>query len=142
MAYAPDTQQGATFVVATVTLDIGLQEIPSVNETFPTIDSTDLSTTGQRTYIAGDLSDVDEFEVMGYHDGSTALPVKGTSYTVTITAPLASGDATAEDWEGTAICTGISTPSFTGGANALQEIRMRFKPDGQTAWARTLAVAS
>ena len=144
MAFVPDTQQGATIAFTGITIGVAAQEIPEITSAIPVIDITNLASITQRPYIVGDLSDVAEFTVVFQNDGDGVKPVLGSSYVTTITAPTASGDATAEYWAGTCIVTGISTPSFSAGANDLQRISVTIKPSGVgvsggTLWARTLA---
>jgi hypothetical protein len=144
MAFVPDTQQGATIAFAGLSIDIAAQEIPETTRSIPVIDITNLGTVTQRPYIVGDLSDVDEFTVVFQNDGTSTLPTLGAEYVTTITAPLASGDATAEKWTGSCIVTGLSSPSFSAGANDLQRMNVTIKPSGigtgsGTLWSRTAA---
>jgi hypothetical protein len=144
MAFVPDTQQGATIAFTGLSIDIAAQEIPEVTPQIPVIDITNLGSVTQRPFIVGDLYDVAEFTVVFQNDGTSALPVLGTTYVTTITAPLMAGDSTAEKWAGSAIVTGISSPSFSAGANDLQRISVTVKPSGLgarggTLWARTIA---
>jgi len=144
MSFVPDTQQGATIAFTGLSIGVAAQEIPEITPSVPVIDIVNLGTVTQRPYIVGDLFDVDEFTVVFQNDGSATLPARGSTYVVTITAPLASGDATAEKWAGSAIVTGISSPAFSAGANDLQRISVTIKPSGLgvsggTVWARTPA---
>jgi hypothetical protein len=144
MAFVPDTQQGATIAFTDLSIDIAAQEIPEVTRAIPVIDITNLGSVTQRPYIVGDLMDVDEFTVVFQNDGSSVLPTLGTTYLTTITSPLAAGDATAEKCAGSAIVTGISSPSFSAGANDLQRISVTLKTSGigvgtGTLWTRTAA---
>jgi len=144
MAFAPDTQQGATIAFTALSIDIAAEQIPETSEKIPTIDVVNLATVTQRPYIVGDLKDVDEFTVVFQNDGTSTKPTLGTTYTTTITAPLMSGDSTAEYWAGSCIVTGVSSPSFAAGANDLQRINVTLKPSGigtgsGTLWARTAA---
>ena len=103
-----------------------------------------LGTVGQRTFIPGDLADVPEFTVNYQHDGKSVMPTIGQPYHVIITSPLKSGDSSPEIQAGSAICTSVGSPQFKGGANALQMVNVKFKPDGGasyfgTQWTRTAA---
>ena len=144
MAFVPDTQQGATIAFTGLSIDIAAQEIPETTQAIPVIDITNLGSVTQRPYIVGDLADVDEFTVVFQNDGTSVKPALGTTYTTTITAPLMAGDATAEKWAGSCIVTGISSPSFSAGANDLQRVSVTIKPSGVgvgtgTLWSRTAA---
>lgn len=144
MSFVPDTQQGATIAFSGVTLGVEPEEIGSAVDENTPIAIPHLGTTGQVPYIPGDLNDVQPFTVRFQNDGNGARPARGTVYTVTITAPLMSGDATAESWAGTAIVQSVSTPAFTANANALQTFDVTVKPDGGgtgtgSAWARSAA---
>jgi hypothetical protein len=121
-----------------------VDNIPEVTPKMHTVDSTNLGTTGQRKFIPGDLSDVGEFTVAFQHDGKSVMPTVGQPYLVTITSPLKYNDSSPESHAGTAICTGVGSPTFKSGANALQMVNVSFKPDGGecyfgSAWARTAA---
>lgn len=145
MAFKPDTQQGATFtIVGLGTFIDAVDNIPEVSDKIPVVDSTNLGTTGQRTYIPGDLSDPGEFTVSFQHDGLSVMPTVGQPYSIIITSPMKSGDSIAEKHAGTAICTAVNSPTFKSGANALQMANVSWKPDGGacyfgSAWARTKA---
>ena len=144
MAFVPDTQQGATIAFTDLSIDIAAQEIPETTQAIPVIDITNLGSVTQRPYIVGDLADVDEFTVVFQNDGTSVKPTLGAPYTTTITAPLMAGDATAEKWAGSVIVTGISSPSFSAGANDLQRVSVTLKPSGigvgtGTLWSRTAA---
>lgn len=144
MTFVPDTQQGATIAFGGLTVGLAAQEIPEVTQSIPTIDITHLGSVTQRPYIVGDLSDVDEFTISYQNDGTGVKPVLGTTYVTTITAPLMLGDTSAEYWAGSCIVTGISSPSFSAGANDLQRVNVTVKPSGVgtgagTLWSRTAA---
>jgi hypothetical protein len=144
MAFVPDTQQGATIAFTGLSIDIAAQEIPETTQTIPVIDITNLASVTQRPYIVGDLYDVAEFTVVFQNDGTSAKPTLGSPYVVTITAPLASTDSVAEKWAGSCIVTGLSSPAFSAGANALQTVSVTIKPSGLgtsggTLWSRTVA---
>jgi hypothetical protein len=144
MAFVPDTQQGATIAFTGLSIDIAAQEIPETTQQIPTIDITNLASVTQRPYIVGDLLDVPEFTVVFQNDGTSTKPTLGSTYTTTITAPLASGDSVAEKWAGSCIVTGISSPAFSAGANALQTVSVTVKPSGigtgaGSLWVRTVA---
>ena len=144
MTFAPDTQQGATFAITGLAaFEDAATSIPRTSTPIPVIDATHLGTTGMRTKIAGDLKDPQQFTVTFQHDGSGTMPTIGTVYTITITAPLASGDGTAENWAGTAICTDVRGPDFSSDTEALQTTEIDWQPDGGfgsgSAWAHTAA---
>ena len=144
MAFVPDTQQGATIAFTGLSIDIAAQEIPETTQAIPVIDITNLASITQRPYIVGDLLDVAEFTVVFQNDGTSVKPVLGSTYVTTITAPLMSGDSVAEKWAGSCIVTGISSPSFSAGANDLQRVSVTVKPSGigtgaGTLWTRTVA---
>ena len=144
MAFVPDTQQGATIAFTGLSIDIAAQEIPETNRTIPVIDITNLASVTQRPYIVGDLSDADEFTVVFQNDGSSVLPTLGSTYVVTISAPLAALDSITEKWAGSCIVTGLTSPAFSAGANDLQRVSVTVKPSGigtgaGTLWARTVA---
>ena len=143
MTFVPDTQQGASIVFAGLSVNIAAQSIPEVLQTVPVIETPHLGTTGQVPRIVGDLTDAEEFTVQFQNQGSSLKPVLGTVYTVTITAPLASGDGTAEKWVGDCIVTAIGSPSFEANSNELQMINVRLQPNGGAnggeVWTRTAA---
>lgn len=144
MAFVPDTQQGATIAFTGLAIDIAAQEIPEVTEQIPVIDITNLASVTQRPFIVGDLKDVPEFTVVYQNDGTSVKPTLGSTYVTTITAPLMAGDASAEYWAGSCIVTGLSSPSFSAGANDLQRVSVTVKPAGigtgsGTLWTRAAA---
>jgi hypothetical protein len=144
-AFTPDTQQGATVGFSGLSsFLLAAQSIPSTEVPLPTIDATNLGTSGQRVRIAGDLADPKEFTLKFQNDGQSALPVRGTVYTVTITAPVPADGTVGEKWAGSCIVTDIKSPPFEAGANALQMTEIVLQPDGGfsyggSAWTRTAA---
>lgn len=144
MAFVPDTQQGATAAYTGLTMDIVVDDIPAITRKFPTIAIPHLGSVTQVPYIAGDLCDVDPFDLRFQNDGSSTKPTDGSTYVLTITAPLAAGDSSAEYWAGSVIVTGVSSPAFAANANDLQRIIVGNKPSGVgtgsgTLWSRTPA---
>ena len=143
MAFAPDTEQGATFALTGLAMDIAASEIPAITRSIQTVPVPHLGTTGQVPYISGDLTDTDEFTVTCLHDGSSLLPTLGTIYTCTITGPIASGEGAGEIQAGSVICTKVASSKYTANSNTAQSSQLSFKPNGgansTTAWTRTAA---
>jgi len=143
MAFAPDTEQGATFALTGLAMDIAASEIPAITRSIQTIPVPHLGTTAQVPYISGDLIDTDEFTVTFLNDGSSVLPVLGTVYTCTITGPIMAGDGAGEIQAGSVICTKIAGSKYTANSNTAQACALSFKPNGgansTTAWSRTPA---
>jgi len=144
MAFAPDTVQGASFVITGLATFLDTTtDLPSVASPLPVVKTTHLGTTGQETMMAGDLEAPAQFTVTHQHDGSSVLPVKGTVYTVTITMPIVSGDSVGEKWAGTAICQDTPSVAANSDSSALQMQTTVWQPDGGhgsgSAWTHTVA---
>ena len=144
MAFLADTVQGATFAITGLATFLDTTtNIPRTSTPMPMIDATHLGTTGQRIRVKGDLTDPQQFTITHQHDGLSVIPVIGTTYTVTITAPLKAGDSVAEKWAGTAVCTDVRGSEFQSDTPALQTAETDWQPDGGynggSAWTRTIA---
>lgn len=62
---------------------------------------------GNMTFIPGDLSDPGEITFEIHFNPEDEPPIDQPEETITITWPLAAGDATPADWEGTGFNTGF-----------------------------------
>lgn len=66
------------------------------------------STNGTRTYIPSDLEDWGEVQIEGLLDHNTTPPIVSAAESFTLTFPLATGEAVAATWAGSAFMTSFS----------------------------------
>ena len=142
--FQPSLQQGATVSFSGLcTFVDAMVNIPRTSVPVPTVDVTNLGTTGQRKRISGEVADPKPFTVQAQHCGETGLPAVGGVYLVTITAPLGPGQTAAESWAGSCIVTDVRSPEFKSDSPALQTIEIELQPNGGaqggSQWARTAA---
>ncbi len=72
------------------------------------VETTHLSTTGNRTHMPGDLVERGELTLSVHHDPSLTPPIAAAAETITITWPIPSGLTNAATWVFSAFCTGYS----------------------------------
>ena len=137
-----DTQQGATITFGTGGT-FNVVSIGRVGQEIPSIDTTHLGTTGQRTMMPGDLETLQAIQVTVQNDPTLADPTLGSVDTQTITGPLPPGGATSEIYAGTGFVTKVEASDFNAGAEALQTKVFTLQYDGGdnsgTALTRTAA---
>ena len=127
---AKDTGLGTTLTASPGGWTGDVERFTLHNETIPVVDESHLGTTGYREFRAGDLADAGEVVIRVHFEGDTALPALGTTGTLTITDPLAPGEATAASITGTAIVTGVNRN--TREIDVLKTAEMTLKWDGKT----------
>jgi hypothetical protein len=127
-----DTGQGATLTLAT-TGSIGVIRSLTLPEiTIDTLDDSDLSTTGFKTYIKTDLAEPGTLQAEILWDATTNdLPTLGTAETVTVTFPIhTSGNTTNATFAGTGFISSIKMPDMQMGE--LQVATLTVQLDGKT----------
>ncbi len=134
---AVDTGLGATLTLGT-TGSVGVIRSLTLPElTLNDIDTSHLGTTGQRTYIGGDLVEGGEIVAEVLFDTLVnALESFGVSETVTITFPISvNGNTTNATLAGTGYIKGQKFPDMQ--IDELQVYNLTIKVDGQTDFAWT-----
>jgi hypothetical protein len=129
-----DTGHGATVTFGTTSWSGKLVGIPTnLSLTRPPVDITYLGTSGEREYMAGDVSELGQVTLDVAFESATGLPALGTTpETITITWPLApgGGGVTAANLAGTGIITGVVYPAMQ--TNTMQQGQITFQYDGNT----------
>ena len=129
----PDTGHGASVTFGTTSWSGKLIAIPTnLQRTRPRVDTTHLGTSGTRTYMPGDLDDLNEITLDVLFEGSVGLPATGTAAeTITITFPLPGGGAaTAPNIAGTGFITSTTFPPLQTGT--IQQGQITFTFNGGT----------
>jgi hypothetical protein len=129
-----DTGHGATVTFGTTAWSGKLVSIPTnFSLTRPPVDITHLGTSGEREYMAGDVSELGPVTLDVAFESATGLPSPTTTpETITITWPLApgGGGVTAANISGTGVISGIAYPSMQ--TNTMQQGQITFQYDGNT----------
>lgn len=127
-----DTGHGGTlaFSAGIDAYAVPFRKIGAVEQELDKVESSDLSNSECKSYLPGDVSEPGEFEVEFAFD--TAKPLADMSVgTITITLPLATGQATAGSLAGTGfIKKRTALPEFV--TNGLQIGKLTVKFDGKT----------
>ena len=129
-----DTGAGATLALTT-TGSIGTIKSIKMNEiTIDDLETSDLSSTSWKTFIATDLADPGELTADIYFDGDASVPSLGVSETVTLTLPKVVATNTAATYAGTGYVKSYKLPDFDIGELQMATITVKF--DGLTppAW--------
>lgn len=131
-----DTGNGATFTRSGFTVDI--VAIVVGEQRIDLLDKSLLSSTGFMKKVAADLADAGTFTVEYLYDGTDAnVTLGGAAVSSVITWPLATGESTAANLTGTAICVAKKFPDFRN--NELQAASAEFAWDGATGPTLTVA---
>ena len=116
MADSIDTGTGTTITFGTSDYAVKITEIGFDGIEKPTLDSTNLETTGSRTKVLGDLTDSGTLSASIFFDPSVN-PIGthfGSSQTITVTFPIQdSGNSTGSKLAGTGAITSLSFSSST-----------------------------
>lgn len=124
-----DTGHGASITFGTSALAYAWRKIGALEQEGESVEDTDLAASGFKTFLPGDIVEPGEFEVEYCFNPKLALPPLGTVETITITAPVASGQSSAADIEGTGfIRKRTAFPELT--TNGLQVGKMTIAFDG------------
>ena len=135
---AKDTGHGASITFGTSALAFPWRKIGAVEQDGEKVEDTDLSNTTYKSYLPGDVVEPGEFEIEYCFDAEEDLPPVLTPETITITAPVGSGQSVAADLEGTGfIRSRTAFPEFA--TNGLQLGKMTVCFDGKTGPALTPA---
>lgn len=113
---ALSTGHGATITFATSAYSAAIRMIGGATEERPSIDTSDLSTTGHRTFIPGDLATPGSFDIEILVDPEDDPPwpdITDAAETVTITYPVTVTGQTAANESGSAFITSVTRPSLT-----------------------------
>ena len=105
------------------------RKIGAVEQAIEKVEKTTLANTITKGYIPGDTVEPGEFECEYGFDATLDQPVVMTSGTITITAPIGTGQASAANLAGTGfIMSRTATPEFA--TNGLQIGRLKIKFTG------------
>ncbi len=75
---------GSTVTFGTSNFDMKITSFDGPHQTRASIDTTDLSTTGDRTKIPHVLVDNETFSIEGHHDGTKSPPISGVIEAITL----------------------------------------------------------
>lgn len=127
-----DTGQGATLTLATTGSVGTIRSLTLPDITIDTLEDSDLSTTGFKTYVKTDLAEPGTIQAEILWDAtSNSLPTLGTPETVTVTFPIhTSSNTTNATFAGTGFISGIKMPDMQIGE--LQVATLTIQLDGKT----------
>lgn len=125
-----DTGHGATMTFGTSSLSYNWTSIDMGETTLPDVDTVHLGTTGNRTYLPGDLTDDGEVTIPFQFDAEAALPTLGSVETVTVTFPQEAGQTAPATYAGTAYIKRVRKPNLQ--TDTLQDGEITIRWDGQT----------
>lgn len=98
---AIDSPIGISIAFGTSTYTAQLTGLQTPQFTRKVLNTTTLSTTGQRTSIPGKLIDTEPFDISVYFDPDDIPPISAAAETITITFPVPSGGSTGATLAGT-----------------------------------------
>lgn len=122
-----DVATGLTIVFGTTGFAARIVSVDGPGASRPSIDTTHMATSANRTFMPGDLVDQGEVTITVHHDPSLTRPIATAAETVTITHPIPAGLTVAATWAFSAFCTGYS-PSFA--IDELMQAQLTLKISG------------
>lgn len=125
-----DTGNGASITFGTSGFTGCFTELDPSEQTRDALEDSCLATTGQKTYIPGDLVEPGELRAKFLFAADDDLPAFGAPETITVTYPLPSGASTPGTLAGSGFLVGRKPAMVRNGA--LMECEIRIKWDGKT----------
>ena len=127
----PDTGHGTTLGFGTTSWTGKIKKISGYAKKIAKVETSYLATTGDKTFIPGDLADWDDVTATVLFETKTGLPALGaTDETITITYPIPTGGTTGGIVAGTGFITAVKYPEAATGA--LMEGEITFCWSGNT----------
>lgn len=112
----PDTGHGTTLGFGTTSWTGKIQQIGGFDKQKQKVETTYLATTGDRTYIPGDLNEWSEVTATVLFECVTGLPALGTAdETITLTYPVPPGGSTGGILAGSGFITKVGYPEAVTG---------------------------
>jgi hypothetical protein len=125
-----DTGHGSTATFSSTALSFNWTNIDLGTVELPEIETSYLGTTGEMTFMPGDLINGGEVTLPCQFDNEAALPALGTVETLTVTFPAGAGQTTPANLAGTGFIKSVKRPNLQTGQ--LQDGQIVFKFDGLT----------
>jgi len=128
-----DTGNGATiaFAGAAALDDLKFRSIEQNEQSLGVIDCSDLSTTGERSLIAEDLTDPIEVDLEWIWDTFQTPPVLGEDLgLVTITYPTRTGETTPATYAGNAFVKAVKHPMLANNELQVGTMKIQFRGGG------------
>lgn len=118
---AVKSEHGGSITFGTQGGSYKIQSIAGHSESRESIDTTNLATTTNATYIPADLVTTEPFDVVIQFENTVGLPNITTAETITVTAPLATGESVAATVAASGFLTGRTFPSQVAGSTELRQ---------------------
>lgn len=125
-----DTGHGATMTFGTSSISVNFTSIDMGETTRPDVETTYLGTTGNRTFIPGDLDDDGEITLPFQWDAEASLISTGTVETITVTFPQEAGQTAPATYAGTGYIKRVRKPNLQ--TDTLQDGELTIRWDGGT----------
>lgn len=133
-----DTQQGFTLTLSVDSATLKLTNAGPIRKVLTPIRTTNLATTGDHEWLAGELADYPPIPIVYQNSPGVANPTNVVQ-TGTFTMPLAPGGAVAESVTGTGFITEQDIlPGVSSESEGLQMKSFMWKWDGLTGPTRTI----
>ena len=127
----PDTGHGTTLGFGTTSWSGKIRKISGYSKKVGKVETSYLATTGDKTFMPGDLADWDDVTATVLFETKIGLPATGTAdETITITYPVPTGGTTGGIVAGTGFITEVGYPEAMTGT--LMEGTIKFCWSGNT----------
>lgn len=134
-ATTPDTGHGTTLAFATTSWTGKIKKVGGFSKKIGKVETSYLGTTGDKTFIPGDLAEWDEVTATVLFECKTGLPALGTvDETITLTYPIPPGGSTGGIVAGTGFITAVKYPEAMTGQVMEGEITFAWSGNTDVTW--------
>ena len=134
-ATTPDTGHGTTLGFGTTSWAGKIRKISGFSKKRQKVETSYLATSGDKTFIPGDLSDWDEVTATVLFEGTVGLPTIGTAdETITLTYPIPPGGSTGGIVAGSGFIVAVKYPEAMTGQIMEGEITFAWSGNTDVTW--------
>ena len=134
-ATTPDTGHGTTLAFATTSWAGKIQQLSGFSKSRQKVETSYLGTSGDKTFVPGDLNDWEDVTATVLFECVTGLPALGSAdETITVTYPVPPGGSTGGIVAGTGFITRVKYPQAQTGTIMLGEITFAWSGNTDVTW--------
>ena len=134
-ATTPDTGHGTTLAFATTSWAGKIKQLSGFSKSKQKVETSYLGTSGDKTFIPGDLNDWEDVTATVLFEGTVGLPALGSAdETITVTYPVPPGGSTGGIVAGTGFITRVKYPQAQTGTIMEGEITFAWSGNTDVTW--------
>lgn len=134
-ATTPDTGNGTTVAFATTSWTGKIEKVSGFNKSKQKVETSHLGTTGDKTFIPGDLAEWTDVTLTVLFEATLGLPALGTAdETITVTFPVPPGGSTGGIVAGTGFIVDVGYPEAVNGTLMKSSIKFAWSGNTDVTW--------